>query len=142
MEPFEYRHIVRFSEVDQAGVVFFARYFEIAHSALEAFFDHIGWSFAKLFKAGEEGFPLVHAAADYQAPARLGDALTVRLTVSRLSTSSFTLRYEFMDAKGRPATTVSTSHVWVKLDTFQKSPLPENLKDQLKPYLLPESATD
>lgn len=136
METFEYRHIVRFSEVDQAGVVFFARYFEIAHSALEAFFDHIGWSFAELFKAGEEGFPLVHAEADYRAPARLGDALTVRLSVSRLSTSSFTISYAFTGANDRPAATVLTSHVWVKLDKFEKSPLPEKLKEQLQPYLL------
>ena len=142
MEVFEYRHTVRFSEVDQAGVVFFAHYFVIAHTALEAFFAHIGWSFADLFKAGEEGFPLVHAEADYKAPARLGDALTVRLTLSQLSTSSFTVNYEFLNAKGRPAAKVSTRHVWVKLDTFRKSPLPEKLKDQLKPYLDSDSPPD
>ncbi len=142
MEPFEYNHTVRFSEVDHAGVMFFARYFEIAHSALEDFFDHIGWSFAQLFDAGEEGFPLAHAEADYQAPVRLGDALQIHLTVSRLSTSSFTVNYKFMDANGRPAATVSTSHVWIKLDTFQKSPIPENLKDQLKSYLLSEPPPD
>ena len=135
METFKYQHTVKFSEVDQAGVVFFSRYFEIAHSSLEAFFHHLGWGFAKVFSVGKEGFPLIHAQADYMAPARLGDTLEVGLAVSRISESSFTVGYDIRTADGKPAAKLSTVHVWVELKTFSKAPIPAELKTALTGYL-------
>ena len=134
MQSFEYTHTVKFSEVDMAGVVYFSRFFEYAHSAFEAFFQHIGWSFAQVFKEGKWGFPLVHAEADYQAPARLGDDLTVQLAVAKLSDSSFTIRYRITGRSGKPVAAVLTSHVWVEIATFKKAAIPEEVRAKLEVY--------
>ena len=134
METFEYRHIVKFSEVDMAGVVFFSRFFEYAHSAFEAFFQHIGWSFAQVFEDGRWGFPLVHAEADYQAPARLGDDLTVQLAVTKLSESAFTMHYRITLPNGKPVASVLTSNVWVELTTFKKTAIPDEVRAKLEAY--------
>ncbi len=142
MQSFEYTHTVKFSEVDMAGVVFFSRFFEYAHSAFEAFFEHIGWSFAHVFNEGKWGFPLVHAEADYQAPARIGDDLTVQLAVAKLSDSSFTMRYQITLANGKAVASVLTSHVWVDLATFKKTTIPEEVRAKLKVYLQESSEGD
>lgn len=140
METFKFQHTVKFSEVDQAGVVFFSRYFEIAHSSLEAFFHHLGWGFAKVFSEGKDGFPLIHAEANYMAPARLGDTLEVALSLSRISESSFTVSYDFRSTDGKPAARLSTNHVWVELKTFSKAPIPTELKTALQDYLAEDLA--
>ena len=134
MQTFEYAHTVKFSEVDMAGVVFFSRFFEYAHSAFEAFFQHLGWSFAQVFDEGKWGFPLVHTEADFQAPARLGDRLTVEMTVAALSESSFTMRYAISAPDGKPVASVLTSHVWVAPATFKKTTIPEEVRAKLETY--------
>ena len=116
------------------------RYFEIAHSSLEAFFLHLGWGFAKVFSEGKDGFPLIHAEADYRAPARLDDTLEVALSLARISESSFTVSYDFRTAGGKPVAKLSTSHVWVELKTFSKAPIPTELKAALKDYLAEDLA--
>jgi len=135
METFNIQHTVKFSEVDQAGVVFFSRYFEIAHSTLETFFHQLGWGFAKIFREGKDGFPLIHAEANYMAPARLGDTLDVALSISRISKSSFTVSYDVRSTDGKPVAKLSTNHVWVELKTFSKAPIPSELRTALKVYL-------
>ncbi|MCH7521651.1 MAG: acyl-CoA thioesterase [Candidatus Marinimicrobia bacterium] len=142
METFEYTHTVKFSEVDMAGVVFFSRFFEYAHSAFEAFFQHIGWSFAQVFNEGQWGFPLVHAEADYQAPARLGDDLTVQLAVAKLSESAFTMRYRITLPGGKPVASVLTRHVWVDRATFKKAAMPEEVRAKLEAYHQESTAGD
>ncbi len=134
METFEHTHTVTFSEVDMAGVVFFSRFFEYAHSAFEAFFQHMGWSFAQVFKEGQWGFPLVHAEADYQAPARIGDDLTVQLGVAKLSDSAFTMRYRIIGPGGKAVASVVTSHVWVELASFKKTTIPQEVRAKLEVY--------
>ena len=135
METFNIQHTVKFSEVDQAGVVFFSRYFEIAHSSLEAFFHQLGWGFAKVFREGKDGFPLIHAEADYMAPARLGDTLEVALSIARITESSFTVSYDIRSTDSKPVAKLSTNHVWVELKTFSKAPIPSELRTALKVYL-------
>ena len=134
MQSFQYTHTVKFSEVDMAGVVYFSRFFEYAHSAFEAFFGHMGWSFAQVFKEGKWGFPLVHAEADYQAPARIGDDLTVQLAVAKLSESAFTIRYRITLPGGKPVASVLTRHVWVDRASFKKTTIPEEVRAKLEVY--------
>lgn len=77
IEP--YAHVVRFSEVDAAGVAFYSRFFEWCHHAWEELLGAaLGRWFAAM-KADGWGLPVVHADADFRRPARLGDRLRIRL---------------------------------------------------------------
>ena len=76
----------------------------------------------------------MHAEADYQAPARIGDDLTVQLAVAKLSDSAFTMRYRITGRGGKPVASVLTSHVWVELTTFKKTAIPEEVRAKLEVY--------
>lgn len=134
MHTFSHTHTVGFSEVDRAGIVFFSRFFEMAHEGLEAFFQELGWGFAGIFREGRWGFPLVHAEADYHAPAHLGDGLGIEIAIARLSETAFTVHYVIGAADGKSIATVQTSHVWVDTGTFKKIPLPDDLRAKLAGY--------
>lgn len=64
---------VRFQDVDAAGVVFFARYFDLVHDAYAAFLESRGHPLASMFATPAWILPLRHAEADYLRPLRLGD---------------------------------------------------------------------
>jgi len=134
MQTYEHTHIVGFSEVDTAGIVFFPRFFEMAHEGLEAFFQELGWGFAGIFKEGRWGFPLVHAEANYHAPAHLGDGLDIEITIARLSETAFTVHYVIRSADGKSIAALQTSHVWIDAGTFKKVPLPDDLRAKLAAY--------
>lgn len=93
--PWSHAHRVQLQEVDAAGVVFFGTYFTIAHQAYEQGLLVHGFDLAPLLAAGQQALPMVHAEADYQAPLRYGDTVTVTVTCGRIGERSFTLDYAF-----------------------------------------------
>lgn len=83
---------VRFGECDPAGVVYFPRFFEWFHEAMEAWFGQaLGRPYAEVLQ--EYGFPAVESQAQFKAPCRLGERLDIEVRVLRLGRSSFTLGY-------------------------------------------------
>ncbi|MFC1746952.1 acyl-CoA thioesterase [Candidatus Neomarinimicrobiota bacterium] len=139
MQSYQYAHTVGFSEVDAAGIVFFSRFFEIAHRALESFFHSLDLPFATVMREDRWAFPLVHAGADFHNPARLGDTLGINLTLDKLSKSSFTVRYEIQSGDSRPLATVRTAHVWLAVATFSKASIPDDLHTRLILYCADKS---
>lgn len=135
MTNFDTTRTVRMGEVDAAGVVYFARFFDFAHEALEDFFHHIGLSFAQVFKEGLYGFPLVHTEADFKAPAKLGDQLVINLTIEDLGETSFAVRYAVTGPQGQSLAQLQTRHAWISLKEFRSTPIPAAVRDLLKPYL-------
>src|SRR6478752_420338 len=91
---FHYRRPVRFNDVDAAQIVFFARYLDYCHEALEALLDALEGGKPRLVLERRIGMPAVHVEMDFHAPVRYGEVLDVRVTVSRIGTTSVTLRYE------------------------------------------------
>ena len=78
-----FQHIVtvRFNEVDRAGIAFFGRVYEYCHVVFEELLVAMGNSISNVFDNGKWGMPLVHSHADYKRPMRLGEELTIEVTV-------------------------------------------------------------
>lgn len=138
--PFVYDHPVRFEDVDAAGIVFFARFFEYTHAAMERFFDALppregGRSpgYVDLITRRRIGFPAVHVTADFKAPLRYGDVARIEVTVPKIGTSSATLRYAITRAEDATAVAV-VEHVVVStaLDTVTKVTLPDDVRALLR----------
>jgi 1,4-dihydroxy-2-naphthoyl-CoA hydrolase len=121
---------VRFQDVDAAGTLFYPRlldYFSDAYLAL-------------LIDAGLHGevahgalrTPVVHAEADYLAPLRFGDTVTVALVRARASERSFTLGFRVTRQDGAIAAIGQVTHVNIDAATFRASPLPEALRRRLE----------
>ncbi|MCC6645249.1 MAG: acyl-CoA thioesterase [Polyangiaceae bacterium] len=84
---------VRFQDVDAAGIVFFARVFDLFHDAFVASLREGGVRLEEVLRAGEWGAPLVHAEADYARPLAFGDALEIEVALAAVGDTSITVRY-------------------------------------------------
>ena len=93
MTEFEVEIQVRFEHVDVAGIVFYARYFEMLSEVHERFIEHVsGLSYRALHQVEHRGVPLVDVHCSFKAPSYLSDKLLFRVSVTRLGTSSMELR--------------------------------------------------
>jgi 4-hydroxybenzoyl-CoA thioesterase len=131
-----YERPIRFDEVDPAGIVFFARYANFAHEAVESFFQGLEGGYAGLIQKRRIGLPIVHLEADFRAPLRYGDKLRIETRCEKLGTSSATFVHQIHNADSRAlAATVRHVVVAVTLDSFRPCPMPDDVRGQLAAHL-------
>lgn len=128
---FEHQVVVRFFEIDRAGIVFFARFFEYCHVTYEELMAKIFGSGEAFFQSSPWGTPLVHAESDYFRPARMGDRLTIRLEVERLGGSSITLAFSIFNGDVLCAK-IKHVHAVIDRSTFKPRTVPTELLDGLR----------
>jgi len=118
----------RLRHTDAAGVVYFARYFELAHEAYEQALAEGGMPLTPEVLSAGVLLPIVHAEADYAAPLHLGDEVEVTLSVEDVRERLFTLVFEFQRA-GVRVCRVRTVHVAVRREDFTATSLPEGVRE-------------
>lgn len=126
---------VHFQEVDAAGIVFFGRFMDYCHDAMDRFFDGVDGGYVGLITKRRLGFPAVHVEANWSAPLRYGDTMRIEVTVLKIGTTSCTFRYRFV-RKGDGVEVATIDHVTVcsTLDTMQKTPLPDDCRTLLESH--------
>ena len=82
---FRYERPVRFADVDAARMVFFGRFCDYCHDALEALFKQIDGGYPRLTMVRDVGVPTVHIEFDFKAPLRYGDVAIIEVEVLRMS---------------------------------------------------------
>ena len=130
--PFVHETTVRFSQVDPAQVVYFARVYEMAHEAFEDLMAASGLPIGPLFEESDWGMPLVHSEARYRRPWRLGERIRIEGTVNKVTERSVEFEYKFIDVKSQVRTTVCMRHAFVSLATFQPQSVPEQFLAAMK----------
>ena len=123
--------VIRLQHTDAAGVVFFARYFELAHLAYEDLLDGIGQALPRDMGRASLILPIVHAESDYRAALRIGDPLRIDVTVLELRSRSFTLGYRFRRPDGEDVARLQTVHAAVDTASGRSTGLPEDLREAL-----------
>ncbi len=93
---------VRWSDCDPAGVVYYPNYFTLAESALLAFLEHRGTTWAALMREPGLGFPRVEAHARYLGPASASDRLRVEIWIAEIRSSGLRLAFAMSHPDGRP----------------------------------------
>jgi 4-hydroxybenzoyl-CoA thioesterase len=93
-----YERAIRFEEVDAAAIVFFARFVNYAHEAMEHFFSRLDGGYAGLIVGRRIGFPAVHLDVAFAAPVRFGDALRIETRVARVGNRSAVFHYRMLNA--------------------------------------------
>jgi len=124
---------VRFQDIDAAGIVFFARIFDYAHLAYERFLAKCGYPLAVVLREGQFAAPLRHAEADYRAPLRYGDELTIELSVALVADSEITLGFRVVRADAKVCAVVQTVHTFVSPADFQRRSVPSAIVQALEP---------
>lgn len=96
---------VEFCETDLAGIVHFANFYRYMEQAEHEFFRSLGLKIAGKLQDGTTfGWPRVASSCSFDAPARYEDVIEICLTITRRTTRSLTVHYEFFRDEVRLAT--------------------------------------
>lgn len=132
--------VIRLQHTDAAGVMFFLRVFELAHTAYEELLESIGHPIPRDMPGADYIIPIVHTEADYRASLRIGDRVRVEVELTKLRGRSFTCAYRVRQADGAVAATVQTVHVVVDPATGKARTMPADLRAGLTTHLHPTEA--
>ena len=89
---FSRERLIRFSDCDPAGIVFYPQYFVMFNGLVEDWVDEgLGIGFRRLVIERRIGLPTVRLEADFRAVSRMGDKVELVLSVERLGSRSITL---------------------------------------------------
>ncbi len=138
-QPFTVDEYVRWSDVDNAGIIFYGayvRFFEIAETEL---FRSAGVPYGEVFDRFNIWLPRANLTCDFRYPARLDDCLRVAAYFTRFGTSSIGLNFDVVHRSAeRLAAVAHEVLVCVDRETMRSRPLPNELRDLLRPFLLAE----
>ncbi len=134
-------HPIKFEDVDAANIVFFARFLNYAHEAMERFFAPLEGGYAGLILQRRIGLPAVRVEADYAAPVRYGETLRIETSVVRIGRRSATLRYRMVRTHdGVLAAELRHTVVTTDLVQLASVPMPEDVRALLSAHLELEQA--
>lgn len=98
-QHFQRERLIRFSDCDPAGIVFYPQYFVMFNGLVEDWFgEALGLPYADVLMRRRLGLPTVRVEADFRAVSRLGDRVALSLGVERLGGRSLTLELRCTDA--------------------------------------------
>jgi 4-hydroxybenzoyl-CoA thioesterase len=133
---------IGWGQCDPAGIVYFPRFFELFHQAMETWFgERLGLPYPHLTMVRKLGFPSVHTEADFRRPTRFGEAVAVELRLAAIGRSSMTLAYVVRgpDADDDVRATGRTVAAVMDLDPaspgFRRArPIPDDLRARLHAF--------
>ncbi len=131
--PFQTETVVRFAQVDAAGIVFYPRYFEMLNAAVEDWFAAMDLDFATMHRDRDMGVPTVKLEASFLAPSELGDRLTVSITPQEIGRSSCTLTAVFACA-GHERLRIVVVLVCMDLSARRSTAWPDELRPKMARY--------
>ena len=89
---FSRERLIRFSDCDPAGIVFYPQYFVMFNGLVEDWVhEGLGIGFRRLVIERGIGLPTVRLEADFRAVSQMGDRVVLSLAVERLGSRSITL---------------------------------------------------
>lgn len=125
---------VRYAETDQMDVVYhgnYAQYFEVGRA--EAI-RQMGFTYKDMESMGII-MPIVEWHAKFIRPAHYDDLLTIRTTLKELPADHrIEFHQEVYNEKEKLLTTGKVVLYFMTADTMEKTTMPENLVENLKPY--------
>jgi 4-hydroxybenzoyl-CoA thioesterase len=126
---FSRERLIRFSDCDPAGIVFYPQYFVMTNGLVEDWFNEgLGIEYAGLIARRRIGLPIVHLETDFKTPGLLGERMLLSLTVERLGERSITLTAACTgQADGRLRMSARFVLVTTSLETHESVPLPADV---------------
>jgi YbgC/YbaW family acyl-CoA thioester hydrolase len=106
---------ISLGDTDAAGVLFYPRLFELAQRAFERFTGDRGFPITRFWE-DKVLAPVVHVEADYRAPLRLGEPITVETTVEQIGDTSFRMAYIVRKVDGTLAAEALVVHACIDRD--------------------------
>lgn len=133
-EPFQYRTRLALADTDAAGVLFFARQFDLIHLAYETWMRQSGVGLDRMLTECDYFVSIVHAESDYCQPVRYAAEIVISLVVESIGVSSYVVAYMLHDAAGDLLGRAQTVHVCVDKLARTKRALPDELRHAVAAY--------
>jgi len=130
---------VCFSDIDNAGIVYYPRFLHYFHLAVEEFFSsELGVDFADVLHVRNLSLPTVHVHVDFRRRLKYGDQIDIEVRVLEVGRSSITWGYKGYRGIAAAGSDLlvegSNVTVCVTSDTFAKIEVPEWLRSGLESY--------
>ena len=123
---------VRYAECDAQQVVFNARYAEYVDVAMTEFYRHLFGGYQILFQRGLDN-QIVRMLMEWKSSARFDDVLALQIGLADSGTTSFTLKVEMKEKRsGRLVALCEAVYVMVTTQSYQKTPIPEDIREKLQ----------
>jgi len=134
-DVFVHEQLIRFSHCDPAAIVYFPRFFDLAHSTMEDWFAQgVGFPLPELIIKRRIGTPTVSIQCDFVKPLRMGDMLRFELQVTKLGNASANLQYRGFKGDAEHLRITQTL-VFVDLDAERAIAIPEDVRSHIERYL-------
>ena len=132
---FVHDQLIRFSHCDPAGIVYFPRFFDLAHATMEDWFCvGLGQPLPDLIRDRRIGTPTVSVQCEFAKPLRMGDTLRFELCVLKLGNASVQLAYSGKKDGVEHLKMVQTI-AFMALDAGSATPIPSDLRARIEQYL-------
>ena len=133
---FTHDQLIRFSHCDPAGIVYFPRFFDLAHATMEDWFANgVHHPLPDLIRDRRIGTPTVSIQCDFALPLRMGDTLRFELRVPKMGNASVQLAYS-----GRKDNVehlkIQQTIVFMALDAGRAVSIPEELRPRIEEFLV------
>ena len=126
---FRRERLIRFSDCDPAGIVFYPQYFVMFNGLVEDWISEgLGVGYTALVIDRRIGLPTVRLEADFTAVSRMGDAVALELAVERLGTRSLTLALRCVGVEGDVRMRMRQIIVLTSLENHRAIAIPEDLR--------------
>jgi len=132
---FSYNRKINFYDCDPAGILFYARVYEICHAAYESLIES--------FDIGEDYWnspdyivPVINSEAFYHRPVKYGEEITIEINVKQLKTTSFELNYLVKNSRGEKCIIAKTVHVFVSKESMKKTNITGKVYKGLEKHLV------
>jgi acyl-CoA thioester hydrolase len=138
--PFAVQERVRWSDCDPLGIIYYGTYVRFFEAAEHEMFRQAGLPYEVMRVQKQVQLPRKAFAVEFHSPAEMDELMEIRVGVSRLGETSITMRFEAYRARDllhRASATLTV--VCVDKATITKRPLPDFVKDALRPYRVPSA---
>lgn len=135
--PFAVQERVRWSDCDPLGIIYYGTYIRFFEAAEHEMFRQAGLPYEVMRVQRQVQLPRKAFQVEFHSPAEMDELLEIRVGVARFGETSLTLRFEAYrahDLVHRASATLTV--VCVEKETITKRPLPDFVKDALRPYLV------
>lgn len=127
---------IRFAHCDPAGIIFFPQYLVLFNGLVEDWFNQaLHHPYARMLGAERTGLPIVRLECDFRAITRMGETVSMGLSVARLGKRSLTLDVDCQGADGQLRAVARKVLVFTNLETHQAIAMPAPIHAAIQQWL-------
>lgn len=132
---FNAKRKINFYDCDPAGILFYARIYELCHSVYEEMIQSFNLK-ENYWDNDDYVVPIIHSEATYHKPLVYNSFVEIELSVTSISSSAFKLSYTCKNDNGNLCVEVKTTHVFVDKKTWKKKQIKDDVSAGLSNHII------